>query len=630
MIMLSLVLSCAVGQKASKSSDLPDKEKKWFKEARQESQKKNWDKALELYQKILKNKPDYVDAYLLQGGIYYNKKDFNKAAELFQQAIDTDPEHNPEAYYSLFLSHIEQEKYNEGLSALDDYIFRVNEGNKKYDRALEQKEKYTFIREQKLNPVPFSPEPMGDAINSSYSEYVPVFTADGGEMIFTRRINQQEDLMISFFGDSTFSEATLITDLNTLDNEGVHTISADGNTLIFTACNRRNGFGSCDLMYSYRTEKGWVEPYYMSNKINNTGWDSQPSLSADGNTLYFSTRRRGNIGGADIYVVRKDKDGKWGFPENLGGKVNTLGNDETPFIHHDGVTLYFRSDGHVGMGGFDLFKTVYDPEIDEWSIPVNLGYPINSEDDEGGLFVSLDGETAYFATDKGKDNTDIYSFELYPEIRPKLVTYVSGKILNAETLNPLNAEIILEHLGDSTLINYQSDAEGNFLITLPIGVHYGLSVEKEGYMFYSENIRLDSVRNITEAFQMDIKLSPIPEEITEVEEPIILKNIFFDTGSSVLLEKSNSELDRLASLLKENSNAHIAITGHTDDIGEVKDNLELSIARAQSVKTALIARGISESRITSDGRGETEPIDTNDTEEGRSNNRRTAFTLISP
>ncbi len=630
MFLLCLVLSCAVGQKAIKSRDLPDKEKKWYREARQESQKKNWDKAIKLYQKILKNQPQYIDAYLLQGGIHYNRKDYKMAAELFQQAIDADADYNPEAYYSLFLSYIELDNYDDGLSALDDYILRVDEGNKKYDRAIEQKEKYTFIRDQKLNPVPFSPQPMSNSINSDYSEYVPVFTGDGREMIFTRRINQQEDLMISFFDDTTFSEATLITDLNTLDNEGVHTISADGNTLIFTACNRRNGFGSCDLMYAYRTEDGWEEPYYMSNKINNTGWDSQPSLSADGNTLYFSSRRRGNIGGADIYVVRRDKDGKWGFPENLGGKVNTLGNDETPFIHHDGVTLYFRSDGHVGMGGYDLFKTVYDPVYQEWSIPVNLGYPINSEDDEGGLYVALDGETAYFATDKGKDNTDIYSFELYPAIRPNLVTYVSGNILDAESLNPLKGEIVLEHLGDSTFISYQTDAEGKFLITLPIGAHYGFSVEKEGYMFYSENISLDSIRSIADPFQMDIKLVPMPDEVVVVEEPIILKNIFFDTGSSVLLQKSDSELNRLASLLNENSKANIVITGYTDDVGEEKDNLELSIARALSVKNALIARGISESRITSDGRGEAEPIDTNDTEEGRSNNRRTSFTLVFP
>ena len=327
--------------------------------------------------------------------------------------------------------------------------------------------------------------------------------------------------------------------------------------------------------------------------------------------------------------MRRGKDGRWGFPENLGGKINTLGNEETPFIHPDGVTLYFRSDGHVGMGGFDLYKTVYDPSIQEWSIPHNLGYPINTEGDEGGLFISLDGTEAYYATDEGKDNTDIYRFDLYEEARPLSTTFLRGRVFSAEDSLATTADVVLEYLGDSTSTTYSTDSEGEFLITLPVGKHYGISVEKAGYLFYAENIQLDSVRTISDPFIWNIYLAPLetPSE-DPVTAPVVLNNIFFDTGSATLLSKSDPELDRLAELLQEQSTANIEIIGHTDDVGEESDNLSLSIARARAVYDALQARNIPSARMSYVGKGESEPIAPNDTQEGRQKNRRTEFRLI--
>lgn len=218
--------------------------------------------------------------------------------------------------------------------------------------------------------MPFEPFNLGPSINSTDHEYLPSLTADGRTLVFTRRIMGQEDLFESTRRDTGWTKAVPLTEINTRDNEGAHCISADGNLLLFTACNRTSGLGSCDIFYSQKIDGRWRAPGGIGKPINSEFWESQPSLSADGRTLFFASDRPGGYGGSDIWVSYLDASNRWTNPVNLGNTVNTTGSDQSPFLHPDGVTLYFSSDGHPGMGGTDLYFTRWDGK--KWSTPVNL------------------------------------------------------------------------------------------------------------------------------------------------------------------------------------------------------------------------------------------------------------------
>lgn len=618
------IYSCSQGMEL-----LDKKSKKWWTEATQENRRGNSNKALELYDKILEKDPTFIDAYLMKGGIYYNRKDWENAEAMFKRGLEINPEYNKEVYYSLALVAQEKKKYRDAESYMEGYINRCTPDDRKLEKAKQLINQYKFRAEAMENPVPFLPEALPFPINTEESEYTPGFTVDGSKMLFVRRIGGQEDIVISEIIDSFYKVPSIIEEIATLDNEGVFTISADGNKIIFTGCNRRDGYGSCDLYYSIKDEKGkWRKPSNMGKRINTPAWDSQPSLSADGKKLIFSSRRHGSIGGSDLWMTEWLPEGKWSIPQNLGGMINTLGYDETPFLHPDGRTMYFRSNGRLGMGGFDLYKSTYDEQSGEWTIPKNLGYPINTEDDEGGLIVSLDGSTAFFASHNKKKDADIYQFELYEEIKPEPATFVKTIVTDAKTGNPLYAHITITNNTTGKHNDLSTDHTGTGLSALPAGYNYGLYIEKEGYLFYSDNFALDSIATSIDPFILNIALIPIPEENVIVEEkPIILKNIFFETGSAVLKDISYTEIGKLKNLLTYDQTLDVTIIGHTDNVGTEEDNLQLSLDRANAVKVALVEMGISSDRIEVKGMGESMPIDNNDTLAGRSNNRRTEFTV---
>lgn len=307
--------------------------------------------------------------------------------------------------------------------------------------------------------------------------------------------------------------------------------------------------------------------------------------------------------------------------------INTTGSDETPFIHPDGKTLYFRSNGRIGMGGFDMYVSRYDEELGEWGEPMNLGYPINTTGSEGGLIVSLDGTKAYYSSDSGSDNVNIYEFELYPEARPLPVTYVKIQVIDAITGNPLEVDVTIDNQAKKTSETIVTGIDGMRLVALPTRAKYGCSIEKEGYLFFSEHFDLDSISTAIDPFRLEVALIPIEEETLVEEKPIVLNNIFFKFGSAELEPTSYPEINRLMKLLNTQGQFNITIIGHTDNIGNEEDNLKLSSDRAQSVQQALIDGGISPDRITYVGKGEHDPIAINETPEGRRKNRRTEFIL---
>jgi len=396
--------------------------------------------------------------------------------------------------------------------------------------------------------------------------------------------------------------------------------------MVFAACNRNDGFGQCDLYYSKKIDGKWTSPTNMGNVVNTAFWESQPSISSDGRTLYFASERPGGIGSSDIWVTTKNEYGKWTKPVPLDTTINTKQAETSPFIHPDGHTLYFCSNGHPGVGGFDIFFSKQD-ENGKWSKPKNLGYPINTTKDEIGLIVNAKGDKAYITSSRegGKGLQDIYMFDLYKEARPEAVTYFKGKVSDKQSGKPLKADFELKDVETGKVIvkSTSDENDGSFLICLTPGKDYALYVSSEGYLFYSDNFNLTTTASSLKPVMKDIPLSKILKG-----QKIILKNIFFETDSFNLKPSSESELNKLVDFLNANAKIKIEISGHTDNIGKPAYNLDLSLKRAKSVYNYLIGHGINASRLSYKGFGDTIPLSSNDNEEGRAQNRRTEMKIV--
>ena len=579
----------------------------------------------------LKADPKYLDVYLSRAGIYANMKNYQASVTDFETAFAKDSLYSSTFLlpYSISLAgigHFEKalEKVNSFLATPKLNQQSIKAGNYRkntYEFALQYKQKST------IKNYLFNPHNMGDSINSTALEYLPSLTVDGNKMIFNRRINGDEDFYESNKINGVWQNAKpLAGKLNTNFNEGAQNISQDGEWLIFTGCNYPEGLGSCDLYISYKNKNGeWSEAENMGRNINTDAWESAPSLSPDKRDLYFSSTRPGGFGGSDIWVSHRTENGRWQKPENLGPTINTSGDDGCPFIHADNQTLYFNSNGHAGYGLSDLFVSRKN-EKGEWQTPTNLGYPINTIDDEGSLIVSADGKTAFYASDKGdfKNGLDLYSFELREDIRAQKTFWVRGKIYDKKTNAGLPSSVELTTIDSGYVLSkLRTDEEGNYLTTLPLGKSYAFSVNRKGYLFYSENFTLKD--NVNDSpLVVNIGLQPL-----EKGSSIILKNIFFESKKYELQTTSFTELNKVADLLKENPALTIEISGYTDNVGKPADNLLLSINRAKAVITYLQSKGIDNKRLTGKGFGESNAIAPNTTEAGKSQNRRTELTVIS-
>ena len=608
------------------------------------------DKALSDFKKVINLEPTFIDAHIQLGSIYYSRKDWAKAEKKFEEVIALSGDYEPKVYYTAAMCENEQNKTDEAVKHMEEYLSK----NAKYERL--NKKAAHFIKQTKFkitamaNPVPFEPKPLGKGINTTDLEYLPSLTADGETMVFTRRILPEngnarmgnEDFFISHYIDGEWTTGRALETINSPNtNEGAQSLSADGRLLIFTICDKRGGHGSCDLYFSQEKKGIWSAPRNLGIGVNSGAWESQPSIAADKKALYFSSNRGGGKGGADLWVSYRNNKGEFEKPVNLGDKINTAGEEQSPFIHPDGKTLYFMSDGLPGLGKKDIFYSRLQ-EDGTWGEPVNLGYPINTDAHEGSLIVSTDGKKAYFASDRFQESDDngkidIYSFELYEEARPQPVSYLKAKVVDAVTKKEIKALVDLSNLSSKKRYYYaRTDEKGSFLVALPAGNQYGLNVSKDGYLFYSENFALQNVSSFKEPFKMTIELQPIPkkedlavaenkEEIPKMK-PIILKNVFFETASAELRPESTLELNRLVKLMEENS-FNMQLNGHTDSVGSESDNQTLSELRAMAVHDYLIDAGIEASRLRFRGYGESQPIESNDTEEGKQKNRRTEFLI---
>ncbi|MBC7425027.1 MAG: PD40 domain-containing protein [Bacteroidia bacterium] len=476
------------------------------------------------------------------------------------------------------------------------------------------------------NPVAFKPVNLGPSVNTKNDEYFPGLSLDEKTLIFTRQINRNEDFYMSKTNDSVWQNATALTGVNTPANEGFVSLSADGNYIFYTACNRPDGEGSCDIYLSVYRNNVWGKPINLRAPINSESWESQPSVSSDGLTLYFSSGRPGGFGGTDIWKTVWDKqNNRFGFPINLGPTINTPLDEQAPFIHPDGITLYFSSEGHINLGGTDLFVAKADAD-GKFGEPENLGYPINTIGDERSIIIDRSGKYGYMSADRegGMGGMDIYRFVIPASIKPEQISYVSGTVYDAKTKERIEADIELTDLATGKVVTEaKSSKNGEFLVILESNKNYALTVDHTGYIFYSDNFLLK------ETSQLEPLKIEVPLDKPEAGTKFVLNNIFFDVDKFELRDESKGELNKLVSLLKKFPNMKIEVGGHTDNTGNKEKNATLSNNRALAVKNYLVANNIAGYRISYKGYGDSMPVKTNETDEGRAANRRTEFTVIS-
>lgn len=581
--------------------------------------------------KLLK-KPNDTDLLLQLASLQIEVDQSESAIENLEKLKSLNYTGEPKIYASLGKLYDQKEEYKKARENYLLFQHKIEDNPGLWERTNKIITHLDFKMSILSKPYQINLRPLDTGINTQASEYLSRFTIDGEELIFIRRSGGQEDLFYAKKTDGVFV-STPIDELNTFENEGAHTISADGSLLIFTHCSEKFGYGSCDLYSSKKDiNNKWSKPANLGRTINTRHWEAQPSLSPDGNLLFYvSTKPQGSHGGSDIWVSRMTNDGTWSKPRNAGNIINTSERDETPFFHPDGKTLYFRSKGHPSLGNFDIFMSIRDQG--GWGEVINIGSPINTSGDDGALTVSLDGLSGYYSTNNynGEEQAtlDIYKFDMPDDFMPTAMTYVKGRITNDEGF-PLKASIYVEYLeGLKVSSNYKSNANGEFLTAIPVGIPALINVESDGYIFYSDHVNYTDTKYGVDPYNLEIVMTELaPEETNVIASPVILKNIFFESGSATLLEISNTEINILKELLIKNEDLRIKIIGHTDDVGDEADNLILSQARAEAVKTSLVQMEIASSRIETQGLGESLPIASNQTEEGRSANRRTEFVII--
>lgn len=618
-----------------------------------------------LAEKALLKDSNFVEAHLLAGDFADYSNNIEKAIFHFKKAIQLNPYHSPSSatHYLLGNMLFETGQYQDAITTLSTFVGNKNANPDYVTDAYHVIESAQFALNAMKNPVQFNPINLGAGVNTADPEYFPTITVDGQTILFTRLVTdervqnpnkKQEDFFVSNLSKITNLSENRVWEkafpmpaaINTVQNEGAPTISADGRSLIFVACamndageygENRQGKGSCDLFITKRLGNRWSDPENLPGYVNSNKWESQPSLSADGKTLYFirGLKNKKQQNDADIFVSTLLDDGRWGPPTRLPNTINTDETEESVLIHPDGKTLYFSSRGHKGLGGLDIFMSRMD-ENGNWGKPLNLGYPINTRFDENSLMVDATGDLAFFASNRtgGFGDLDIYYFELPEQFKPVKTLYFDGFVYDKTTKNPIPGKFSLIDLKTGKeVVRAEADrVSGIFTVSLPTNCDYALNVSYPGYTFYSANFNMKLPVN-QEVVHMDIPLIPINSI-----ETVTLNNVFFALNQAVLQEESFVELAKLSLFLKANTALTIEIGGHTDTRGDEKENMKLSEARAKAVVDYLITQGIEVKRLQYKGYGETQPKISDDAinllktdkekEKAHQQNRRTEYKIL--
>lgn len=612
---------------------------KLYKKAEEYSSKRQIKKTLKYLKKAIDKDERFVEAYSKAAIYSQMMKNDKQAKAYFLKVINIKPNDqvSKNAFYNLADYYLGDGVYDSCLLCVKKGIKFFRKGSQKYEDMEKWRKTCKFGIEAKKNPVDVDPQPLSDTVNKLSFQYYPTLTADNQYLVFTAKdgekfnnIHRDENIYVSVRDNGHWDIPRSISrNINTNRyNEGTCSISGDGKVLVLTICGRPDSYGSCDLYISYKEAGSWSEPANMGKKVNSSGWDSQPSLSPDGKTVYFASRRKGGYGKTDIWKCHADKYGNWKEAENLGPEINTAGEEVSPFIHPSMSTLYFASKAHLGMGSFDIF-VAYKDSNNTWSEPENLGYPINTHKDESTLFITADGSKGYYSSEVRKNHHTerfiIYKMDIPEEISCKNTsTYAKGIVTDANTNEKIQAEIELIDINTNETVSFvESDPEnGDYLVVLTEGKEYALYVSKQGYLFKSISFDYKNPDNF-DPVNLNVALKPI-----KAGRSVTLNNLFFETDEYKLSPKSKTELDKLINFMYNNPEIEVEVSGHTDNVGSKAYNKELSKKRAKSVFDYMIENNIDPGRVSYKGYGETEPAVSNETAEKRKKNRRIEFKIL--
>ncbi|HNQ67448.1 MAG TPA: OmpA family protein [Bacteroidales bacterium] len=635
---------------------------------------KNFNKAVDLYvggqldeaevilAKVVDEEPEFTEAWAVIAEINYSRYktavnsksktvSFNNYIKCLEKIVETCPRYNDfSVNYTLGKIYFESEDFEKSKKYINQFVTNTTKRDANYSDGYNTIKYIDEYQQIILNPVPFKPI-IVEGVSTINDDYLPIISPDGSLAFFTHAYMKKD--INSIYGEKFTEEFTVARAMdesgtkfsngeplpypfNTGKNQGASSITIDNSILYITICEFvSRDYDNCDIYYSVRKNNGWSDLVNMGPHINGIyTWESQPSISSDGKTLYFASIRPENIGfdpnipTCDIWYSTKNDDGTWTKAQNLGTTINTSGNEKSPFIHSDSQTLYFSSDGHKGVGGFDIFFTKF--RDNKWTFPINIGYPINTKNNDLGFVVNTQGTKAYFASNKfdGMGGWDIYSFDLYPEARPEKVFVVKGKLIDDNGSAITEAKLEVKNVRTEEVSQGLVDSEtGHYAVavTTEKDTHddYLMVVKKEDYSYTSALIETtDSI--FVKPVEISFEVKPI-----EKGKAVELRDIYYATASYEIDKKSLAVLDGFIEFLIENPSIQIEIRGHTDNIGSVQTNMTLSTNRAKSVYDYLVQKGVSKNRLRYQGFGPNKPIATNDTEAGRSKNRRTEFYILS-
>ena len=631
---LAIILFLNFATTAQKQKDLCPKSEnekavKYYEKAYDESKgKRVFEKIKEYVEKSAEQDSTYAAPWKLLADIAYKREDYRTMKDAYVKAIAACPDIGWEPYYRVGTYFNDVQKYAEAIK----YLKGVSEQGCTDEKILKQIDAILFKTNLLAHPVPFNPQPV-KGVSTFNPEYLAYISADADMCLFTRSYTEQskgltqtqdvEKFMISTKqSNGEFDEGKPLPppfNGRSTNNEGGPALTIDNTTMYYT----KNEKGNFDIYVSTFVKGYWSLGKNIGKANHPKQWDAQPCITPDGLTLYFTTYRDSVNGTADIYYTQKNKNGEFGEAKPLI-QVNTNGNEKSPFMHPDNRTFYFSSDSLPGMGGYDIFMIKID-DSGQWGKPVNLGYPINTEADEVGFFVSTDGSRGYFASNKlkgGKGSWDIYQFDLYEKIKPEKVLFLKGELKDENNDVISDAKLELKNLQTKETVNIDLDsATGKYSHVVLFDEDYVMTVKKKEYVFESNYFsKTDS--SLNEPKKLDIDMKRI-----KVGSSYQLNHVLFKTKSTELDSSSQEMINNLAQFLQENKSIKISIEGHTDNVGHANDNMTLSNNRAKVVHDNLIGLGISASRLSYKGFGASRPIKTNDTEEGRQENRRTQFVI---
>lgn len=645
-IFFILMLSLLQAQQTVAPGQLTSTDKKaikLFNEAKRFYDGRQDGKAEESLKKAIKQDQNFMEPHMLMAAICLVQNRQKERAEHLQRAIELGPNFFVENYFFLAETEFRLTELEKAKLHYQQFLKFTRIHPDEREQAEFMLKCADFSIEARKHPLSIQFRNMGEAVNSSEFDYFPTITADEQSLYYTRRLpcascigSWQEDLFLAKAGPQGWSTGRVVQELSSQGNEGAPSVSADGNYMFITMSQEMGGgymggnakgYGSCDIFYTQKINGRWTKPVNLGPSINSAQWESQPSFSSDGKTLYFvrgNPLRNGTVKNIDIFYSVVEADGKFGTAQRLPENINSKDEEESVFIHPDNQTLYFSSRGHVGMGGADIFMSRRKAD-GNWGDPVNLGFPVNSADDENSLLVSPSGRMAYFASDRegGVGGLDLYEFELPAQLKPEAITYVKGSVYHAQTRQPLEASFELIDLDSQKLLTRSySQKNGEFLVTLTATKNYLVNVSREGFLFYSDNFILRDLKtDFNKPFVLNIPLEPIDTGST-----VELKNVFFDVNKSELRPESCTELDKLVAFLLKNPNLKIELGGHTDNTGDKKANQLLSENRAKAVQQYMVSAGkIGVGRLSYKGYGDSRPKVPNDTAENKAKNRRTEF-----